>query len=697
MSRIKRFWEGHRAFLSHPVFLGLLAAKLACSFLFASDYFVRERFLAFVRYFVDSGFSDPWAEFLRRGLTDAFPYSSMMLAVLALPQALAAPLFGGAHAIPAPLAFALLRLPLLAADVFVYLVLCRLFETKWRYVLGLHWCSPVLFYISYVHGQLDAIPTAFLFASLVFALRLSPWRAGALLGAGLATKFHLAVAFPLIGLFLYRAVGPADRSKLVGAFLFATAATAAVLLGPLCLSEGYRALVLGAKEINWVYGLTLAMPRGVNILLCPAALIVLVLHFFSFKNTTRDILILYIGLVYTVLIVLVPPMPGWAYWSLPFLTYFLIRQEVSNYLPFWLYTAAYLVYFLGFEPKTAVVRLDALLPEGEFARLRDVAFTAMQTSLLLVAAWIYRLGVRAYARYRDLRKTVTIGIGGDSGVGKNTLAQTLADLLGSDGLVFLHGDDYHRWPRGHESWQTLTHLDPQSNYFQEPLRHLESLRSGIPVMKKSYDHKVGDFTAPARVEPGRMVVFEGLHPFVFKRMRDLFDIKAFICADEPLRRRWKIQRDCVERGHAREAVLQEIERRGPDSDRYVQPQAKFADWVIEYYCASPGDPGAEPAAALDLRVRHTVSSDVVEIEKLTEELRREGGESLQVLWRLEPDLERQALEVVGPLSAEAVARIAYRIFPRLADFVPGRPVWQSGVKGLNQIVFLTLLQRRLEG
>ena len=691
MNKIKRLWGICRPYIGNPVFLAVLALKMGTGSFFAAEYFLRERSLPFVQFWVDSGFSaDPWAEFLSRGLTDAFPYSSMMLAVLAAPQALFAPFFGGAGQMPVFLSLFLMRVPMALADITIYVLLCRWFETKSKSVLWLYWCSPVLFYISYVHGQIDAIPTAFLFVSLWYAVRVSPWWAGAFLAAGLATKFHLAVAAPLIGLYLVKAVRLPERQKVLLAYVAALVGTFLALTGPLLFSEGYKTMVLGAKEMSWVYAQVFVMPRGLNVLLCPAALVALVLHFFSYRTITKDILILYTGLVFTLLLVLVTPMPGWTFWCLPFICYFLIRQEVSSYLPFWMFTTGYLAYYLVFEPVTATLGADMYLPPDKMSLGRDASFTVMQTSLVLVAAWIYRIGVRSYVQYKARSKTLAIGIGGDSGAGKNTLADVLGEVLGTSNLVVLHGDDYHRWEREHKAWEGVTHLDPRSNYFSEPNEHILNLKNGISIKRKRYDHASGKFTDSEDVDPNNIVLFEGLHPFVFKRMRNVFDIKIFVNTEESLRRLWKVRRDSVERGYEPEKVLSEIEKRMEDSEKFIRPQAKFADWVIEYEPKVEVDPLAEKGDPVELRVRHTVSSEVVEIEDLTEELRRRGAEDLRVRWSLEPSLERQVLSVEGELPAQFVREIAYKIFPDLDEFLPAEPAWRGGVHGMNQLVFLTL-------
>ncbi|MFA6092183.1 MAG: hypothetical protein WCU88_01350 [Elusimicrobiota bacterium] len=686
-SALHRLWSKHRRYLEHPLFLAALGLKLLCGSFFAG-HFLKDLFIPFVRYFTDSGFSDPWTHYLRLGVLDAFPYSSTMLAVLTPAQALGALLFGGSQNIPWNVELLLMRLPMLAADLAIYLILCRFFETRWRSVLNLYWCSPILFYINYIHGQIDAIPTAFLFISLYMALKSRPGWAGLWLAVGIAAKFHVAAAAPLIGWFLFKGSPSSEKKKAVLTFAAALAAVSAVLIGPALGSEGYRTLVLGAKEARWIYDVAWPFPLGMRVLLCPAAICALVLHFFSYERITRDLLLLYTGLMYTLLIVLVPPMPGWSYWCVPFLCFFLIRQGVTSYLPFWIYNAAYFLYTPLFSPVGMIPSQDYALPH--LAHARDLSFTLMQTSLALVAIWIYRIGIKAYGHYRVERKPLAVGIGGDSGSGKHTLARAIVLLLGEENTVSLHGDDYHRWPRGDAAWDLKTHLHPRSNYVRQPTEHLHRLKNKQEIIKPVYDHSTGEFSPSVPVHPNRFILFAGLHPFVFPRMREAFDIRVFLDTDEALRQHWKLQRDAAKRGHSQEKILHEIERRRPDSESYIRPQAQFAHWTIQYLPADAADPKTTKGE-LPLRVRHSVSSSIVEMEDLLDELDRQSPKTLHAEWSMEPNLQRQILEAEGTLSAQAVRDIAYRLVPDLEDLLENKPVWLADLQGLDQLVFLVLL------
>ena len=56
-----------------------------------------------------------------------------------------------------------------------------------------------------------------------------------------------------------------------------------------------------------------------------------------------------------------------------------------------------------------------------------------------------------------------IGISGDSGSGKDTLARGTGALFGCEQTTQLSGDDYHLAERHDPLWERMTHLDPAAN------------------------------------------------------------------------------------------------------------------------------------------------------------------------------------------------------------------------------------------
>lgn len=678
-----------------PVFWVVLAAKLIVP-AFVGSHYVRDLFLPFLSHFIDSGFANPWDAFASAGRLDAFPYSGPMLAILAAPQALATLVLPGFVRDSEAFRLFLVRLPMLAADLAVFAVLCRWFADRRDRVLWLYWCSPILFYISYVHGQIDVIPSAFLFLSLLALFSGRELAAGVLLGVGLGTKLHLLVVLPFVAVHLVK--GPArSRSRTRRATLFfgAVAATTALLIGPLLPSDGYRAMVLGTSETQRLFELAVPLAGSLVLYAGPAALVLLFLRFLSSSRVNRDLTLLFLALVFGVLVLLLPPMPGWYFWSLPLACYFYVRQEQISTFSYWLVNGLYILYYAVFwtDPAGTAPALASTLLGTSAGRvhIESLVFTALQGSLAMTLFWIYRVGVQGLKEYAVRERPVVVGIGGDSSSGKHMLADLLEATVGPDQASRCEGDDYHRWARGDDAWKTVTHLDPKANFVFRPAEDLWALRHGRPVTRPQYDHRTGTFTEPVTIRPGRFVFHVGLHPFYLRRMRSLIDLKVYMDPDEGLRRQWKTRRDQSARGHTPDEVRDQIERRLPDAKRHIRPQRAFADWIVRYVPVTPIDEAATAdAPESGIRVQHVLRNDLP-VEAFVAEL--SGIPGVRVTWDLHPDLERQLLEVEGDPSAADVRAVANRLFPLFAESLGVEEVaWQGGQAGVQQLVFALLLQ-----
>ena len=666
----------------NPWFWLVLGLKLVASALFGS-HFVRDLFIPFITWFVDHHFQNPWDAFVATGPIDAFPYSGVMLAALSAPQALATLIMPGVVASQEWLRLLLIRLPMLGADLVIFAVLLRWFDTKRDRVLWIYWCSPILFFISYVHGQVDSIPTALLFVSLFLLLRNRALAAGIVLGLGIAAKMHLLIAVPFLAIHLWTTHIGRARWTATLELLGGTFAAAGALIIPFLSDPGYRLMVLGTRESDRLFEIYVPIAGELRVYLAPVAVVVILVRYAVTHWSNRDVLIAFLALAFSTLLLFVPPMPGWYFWSIPLVSYFFIQREgvagkslsVLNVV----YVAYYVLFWnLSLERLPPWVRAvaDGLLLRH--SRLESFAFTALQGSLAAVTFWVYRMGLQDNAALRARRIPVLVGIAGDSGSGKHTLARLLRDLLGSSAIQ-TNGDDYHRWPRGHEAWRTTTQLHPQGNRMALAVEHVESLKRGDPVRKALYDHGTGKFTDPMLLGSRPFVLVVGLHSFALRRMRELLDLKIYLDTNEQLRRQWKIERDARERGHTREQVVAALEAREADSSRFVAPQKRFADWTIRY----------ELSQSAAIEVRHLLPNDLA-LEGLVDDLTGLAG--VTVRWNLESDLEKQSLQVSGEPQAGQIRDIARRVFPAaVAQLAHESIVWRPGHDGISQLVFLAFL------
>ncbi len=176
-----------------------------------------------------------------------------------------------------------------------------------------------------------------------------------------------------------------------------------------------------------------------------------------------------------------------------------------------------------------------------------------------------------------------IGIAGDSGAGKSTYVTHLKKLLGEDSVTVITTDDYHSLDRHERNTIGVTALDPwKANNLGLLVDHLWKLKHGTPIIKPVYDHSTGTFGESELVQPRKVVLIEGLHILYLEKLREAFDLKIYFDTDISLRIKWKVRRDAEARGYTEEEVMDEIRRRKPDVEKFIEPQKAWADLVIHY-------------------------------------------------------------------------------------------------------------------
>ena len=134
---------------------------------------------------------------------------------------------------------------------------------------------------------------------------------------------------------------------------------------------------------------------------------------------------------------------------------------------------------------------------------------------------------------RGLRP-VLLGLAGDSASGKSTLSRGIEYVLGVERVGRVCTDDYHRYDRATRSAMGVTPLVPDANRMDLMAEHLRTLASGAPVTKPTYDHHTGGFGPDETIEPGEIVIVEGLLPMVDRGTRDAIDVAVFLDPDEEL-------------------------------------------------------------------------------------------------------------------------------------------------------------------
>lgn len=674
-------WKNINSLVSFlPLFWVGLFIKIGLS-LWMPSHFTQNFFYPFVHYFITSHFSNPWEHFYQLGRLDIFPYGSLMLCLLSAPLAFLKLLFPYFSFAAPWLQSLLIHLPILFFDYVILLVFLAWFPVYATRIVVLYWLSPILAFVSYFYGQLDVIPTAFLFISLYHLFRRNWFLSGIFIGAGISCKLHTLIFLPFVIAYMARnIVRFGNFSKIILNYFVGFLLVASLFHIPWIWNEAFRNMVFGTPEVLKLFQLKLGFDAHVYFYFAPAVLLVLYYRFIDSARINRDLLLMYLAFVFSVFVIFVPPRPSWYFWSVPFVVLYFIKNEKNRLFYFSSLNVFYLIFF-GVLP-IFHFHLDGLPYSG-------IVFSCLQASSLLMSWDIYKDGLKRQKFFQNTFRSCLIGVGGDSGAGKDTFCSVLKTTLGEENYSQNDGDDYHRWERGHEKWSERTHLDPAANHMMLSFQHMKELKSGSDIYKKQYDHSTGRFTETKIHRNNSFVVYSGLHTFYLEKVRNLLDLKIYLHPEEKLKYFWKIQRDMKKRGYSKEQVLTNIQKRISDYENYIVPQMSYADWVIRYQIISGILDDFEVDGEVKLKLVHYIRDDL-DVEAMFVELQQVS--TMNFSWSYNAVNQRQILEFEGQISSEEVRGIAERLYPRIAEFLNMQKVqWLKNYDGMNQLVFLNFL------
>ena len=683
MKKIKKF----EAFIIIVLILKIIAMGF-----FSSDY-QNNLFMKFIYGFINEignkGFSIPYSIF--KNEINLFPYPPIMFLI---------ELIGGIISIGVKNIFIkniLFKIPSLVFDLLGLYFLVKMFPDRRRYIGVLYFASPIIFYATYMHGQLDIIPTVFLLGSLYFLInKRNNMIFSIMLALALSSKLHILAIIPLLYLYIYKKDGFVEATKSVGiSFLL----TILIILPFFDTENNFMKMVIMNKEQKGVTSIFLQYQNN-RIYFSILAIMCIYLKAFSLKKINKNLLYSFCGVLFSIFLILVLPMPGWYVWIVPFITIFFVNVSMDKYVNIYIYlflNILYGIYFI-FAHKTTYTDLYFINYNLNFLKVPNavfinIVFTMLTAVLTYTSYMMYQLGIAESLFYKRKNKSFSIGISGDSGAGKSTLIEMIKNIFGEKNILFLEGDGDHKWERGDEMWKQITALNPKANYIHKQAEDLNKLRRSQNVFRVEYDHDTGKFTESSKVKSKPYIVLCGLHALYLPKMRKNLDLKIYMDVDEKLRRYWKIQRDVYQRGYKKEKVLEAIEQRMPDALKYIYPQKKYADILIRYFDQNLEDYTIENYnVKLDLEI--TLNADV-DLEDLILELQKNGIYPRQ---DYKEDLTKQTVIFYGEeLNQKSInfREISEKIIPNLDEILNKDLNYENNLNGIIELIILVLISYKM--
>jgi uridine kinase len=642
---------------------------------------------------------DPWLAFISQGGDRlSFPYGPVMCLVFAIPAAI----FGAFSPLSDQIGLtsSLIGTTILALEVLTLFFLVRISGSEKGSIAWFFWLSPLALYISYWHGQLDMVPVFFMIATFFLIKRGRGLWAGVALGLGVAAKLSVALAVPFFLIYLYRNT---RQRAFFAPFVLGVVLVAGLGAGLVTLLPGYRAMVMGSSEIQKVFYFALPLGRDVNVFVMPILYSLLLYSAWRIERMSFELFFVFVGMAFFTVLLFTPASTGWFLWILPFMAFIQSRAGGATALVgaafSLLFVLANVLFATGafvrpFGIDLTLAPLGALSVEQRHF-LHSLLVTGMWVTGALFCLQMFIHGIRRNDFFRLSRRPLAVGISGDSGVGKDTFTSAIAGLFGDDSVTVMFGDDYHRWDRSAPMWKMITHLDPRGNDLSRFAGDVLSLLDGRAVSSRHYDHSTGRFKRASSKEKRDVVVVSGLHSLFVQPIRERLDLAIHMDMHEGLRRFLKVKRDVNQRGRDINYVLESLDKRAPDADSFVRPQAEKADIVFKLGVAD-GDNLERSVARqqykLDVSIRDSVNS-----ERLMNALVGVCGMNVDCKPVDKDGVLRISIE--GDLQEDDVKLIAKRFIPDMDDLLGWCPRWEGGMLGVMQLVFLSqahsALQRRI--
>lgn len=672
----------------------IVVFKLLLMGLFSSDY-QDLMFIPFVKCFLQG--ENPYQYYYDHHLLSSFPYPPVMLFL----ECIGGVFVTFVQGIPVFWQNLVFKLPILLMDLLGLYYLMRISMSKRKYILVLYFLSPIVLYASYMHGQLDIIPTVFLVGAIYYLtmpgaaagrITANDWKFMIFLTLSLASKFHIVAAFPLFFLYIYKKKGRSRAIIMTGLPILLTAAVVLPFWG-----SGFANMVLFNKEQTAIGDVFIEYGND-HLLLSVLILLFIYFQAFRINQMNRDLLISMTGLLFSVFLIFVPAMPAWFIWIVPFFMLYLAGLSENRgkmVFVYGIFNLLYLIYYLFFH----VTEFTDLLILGKAPKhlkyvnpeMRNVVFTLMIGVFLILVISMYQYGVNSNSYYRRRNRPFTIGIAGDSGAGKSRLLVMLGELLSREHMLNIEGDGDHKWERGDANWNEMTHLNPRANYLYRQAEDLRVLRGNNTVKRADYDHNTGTFTNKKKVMPKPYIVMCGLHSLYLPQMRQVLDMKIYLDTDETLRSYWKLNRDQGDRGHNKEAVMAQIEKRRKDAEKYIHPQKQYADLIIRYFDAqlaeNPDKIDSTYEAALSVEFLMDVSINAEPMLALMQEHGVRSSLFYDDLLHQRIILEGNDVNANGDVWSE----IAYTAIPQIEDLTGGNITWEDGINGAVQLMLLVVI------
>ena len=541
---------------------------------------------------------DPWQDWISSGASlSAFPYGLIMLLIF-LPIKIGSVLsniFGWDLATSFQVMFSLI---VLAIDISISAILRK---SNTSSLLQITYAfSPLVIWINYILGQTDLIPAMFLLLTAHFLTTSKSGKAGVMLGLAIGAKFSILLSVPFFLVYFYDNPRFSQHAR---KFFAAACMTTMINYSPLLFSQGVRQMVIGTPETRHLQDFRIDF-GSVELFIFPVIYTLLLYWLWRTGRTSIQVLFIFVAAALLALSVISSSSVGWTLWGIPLLCLVVEDIKLETALGLNLLFGLILISHLTIADNIAVIRSADEITFGFLAPFHDLSLSLTITLATIVLGSILQKGLSDGDYFNIGKRPLTISIAGDSGVGKDTLANILKSAFGEKGSTVIAGDGYHKYERNDSSWRVVTHLNPDANNLEIWASHLTTAIRRRKFQFSEYNHENGRFFLNQVEKNGDLIISQGLHA-LYEQVSKESDLKIYLSMESKLKTELKISRDTTARKQDLKTVKKKISSRKYDYAQYVAPQSASADLLIHLQ-RNPKNPSPEPQIFFRCQNQHIV-------------------------------------------------------------------------------------------
>jgi len=307
---------------------------------------------------------------------------------------------------------------------------------------------------------------------------------------------------------------------------------------------------------------------------------------------------------------------------------------------------------------------------------------------LLIAIQMLRTGVRRNDYYRLGFQPLSIGITGDSQVGKNNLSKSLTLIFGKRSTAKVSGEDYYNWDRSSPMWSTLTNFNPKANKLFELVKDVRSLTNGGTIRTRAYNQITGYFLPKRNIKSKDVIIVTGLHALYPRQLFKELDVRLFIEIEESLQLYMR-----KKHGYKKECVLGEASQKKLDFEQYIKPQAMRADVLFELLPVNAELIKQGETAESNIKVRASIKNGIYYHELVRVLI---GVCGMQVNIDSVNERGGVVIEISGDIASEDVQLAVSMLLPHMEELFDFSAEFEKGFQGVMQIIILMEIDESLK-